>query len=219
MPRFYDANRLPASHEWPVTLRYGPILLAPFRRRDLDELTQVRIRNASWLQPWDATSPLPATESVSAERRVRYMWEQALRGASLPWVVRWTSGSHSPIIGQCTISSIIYGSAQCGSIGYWIDRNYAGRSIIPAAVALATDYAFRAVGLHRIEICIRPENKASLRVVEKLGFRHEGRRLRFIHIAGDWRDHEVFALTAEEVPEGLLARAPEVLTDLVAGKR
>jgi ribosomal-protein-alanine N-acetyltransferase len=74
------------------------------------------------------------------------------------------------------------------------------------AVALATDYAMITMGLHRIEICIRPENTASLRVVEKLGFRHEGRRPRYIHIAGDWRDHEVFALTAEEVPNGVLSR-------------
>ena len=57
-----------------------------------------------------------------------------------------------------------------------------------------------------MEICIRPENQASLRVVEKLGFRYEGLRRRFIHIAGDWRDHHAFALVREDVPEGVLAR-------------
>ena len=56
-----------------------------------------------------------------------------------------------------------------------------------------------------MEICIRPENHASLRVVEKLGFRYEGLRRRFIHIDGDWRDHYAFALVREEVPEGVLA--------------
>ena len=55
-------------------------------------------------------------------------------------------------------------------------------------------------------ICIRPENVASLRVVEKLGFRYEGLRRRFIHIDGDWRDHYAFALTSDEVPEGVLRR-------------
>jgi ribosomal-protein-alanine N-acetyltransferase len=57
-----------------------------------------------------------------------------------------------------------------------------------------------------MEICIRPENRASLRVVEKLGFRYEGLRRRFIHIDGDWRDHYCFALVREEVPEGVLQR-------------
>jgi [ribosomal protein S5]-alanine N-acetyltransferase len=59
---------------------------------------------------------------------------------------------------------------------------------------------------HRMEICIRPENQPSLRVVEKLGFRYEGLRRRFIHINGDWRDHFAFALVAEEVPRGVLRR-------------
>ncbi|MDO4717337.1 MAG: GNAT family protein, partial [Propionibacteriaceae bacterium] len=52
----------------------------------------------------------------------------------------------------------------------------------------------------------RPENAASLRVVEKLGFRSEGLRPRLLHINGDWRDHLSFALTAEELGEGLLNR-------------
>jgi len=67
------------------------------------------------------------------------------------------------------------------------------------------------MGLHRIEICIRPENKASRRVAEKLGFRHEGYRERYIHIAGEWRDHEVYALTREEVRRPLLTRIPPIL--------
>jgi ribosomal-protein-alanine N-acetyltransferase len=57
-----------------------------------------------------------------------------------------------------------------------------------------------------MEICIRPENAASLRVVEKLGFRYEGLRRRYIHIDGDWRDHYAFALTREDVPHGVLER-------------
>jgi ribosomal-protein-alanine N-acetyltransferase len=60
--------------------------------------------------------------------------------------------------------------------------------------------------LHRIEIAIRPENTASLRVVEKLGFRYEGHKERYIHINGAWRDHYIFALTKEEVPSGVLNR-------------
>jgi ribosomal-protein-alanine N-acetyltransferase len=82
----------------------------------------------------------------------------------------------------------------------------AGRGITPIAVALAIDYAFTQLRLHRIEICIRPENKASLRVVQKLGLRYEGRRERYIHIAGKWCDHESFAVTSDEVPRGMLDR-------------
>jgi ribosomal-protein-alanine N-acetyltransferase len=60
--------------------------------------------------------------------------------------------------------------------------------------------------LHRIEAGIQPENKASRRAVEKLGFRDEGVRERQVHVDGAWRDHICYAITAEEVPGGLLAR-------------
>jgi len=210
MPRIVDAPRFPAVHRWPVAVRYGWLQLVPFRARDAEEVATVRARNVSWLAQWDATAPKPADAMVSNGARIRFMNDQARRGMSLPWLVKWTQSGRAPypVIGQCTVSNIVYGSAQFASIGYWIDRSYAGRSIIPAAVALATDYAMKTLGLHRIEICIRPENKPSLRVVEKLGFRYEGRRPRYIHIAGDWRDHEVFALCAEEIPQGLLPRIP-----------
>ena len=73
-------------------------------------------------------------------------------------------------------------------------------------MALATDHCFGALDLHRVEINIRPENGPSLRVVEKLGFRDEGVRERYLHIQDRWCDHRTFALTVEDVPEGLLAR-------------
>ena len=57
--------------------------------------------------------------------------------------------------------------------------------------------------LHRLEASIRPENAPSRRVVEKLGFREEGVRVRQLHINGQWRDHLCYAITAEEVPAGL----------------
>ncbi|MEY9858570.1 ribosomal-protein-alanine N-acetyltransferase [Catenulispora sp. GAS73] len=110
------------------------------------------------------------------------------------------------LVGQLTVSSITWGSLRSANVGYWVDETVAGRGITPTAVALAVDHCFRAAGMHRIEVCIRPENAASLRVVHKLGFRSEGLRRAYLHIDGDWRDHEAFALTAEEVPDGLLAR-------------
>ncbi|MCF8538458.1 MAG: GNAT family N-acetyltransferase, partial [Candidatus Nanopelagicales bacterium] len=88
-------------------------------------------------------------------------------------------------------------------IGYWIDREVAGRGIMPTAVALAIDHCFTSLHLHRIEINIRPENTASLRVVEKLGLRLEGERPAYLHIDGDWRDHRTFVVFADDVPSGV----------------
>jgi [ribosomal protein S5]-alanine N-acetyltransferase len=108
--------------------------------------------------------------------------------------------------GQVTVNNIVRGSGQFASIGYWLDRGYAGRGVMPLAVALVIDHCFTTGGLHRIEIAIRPENSNSLRVVEKLGLREYGYAPRFLHIDGDWRDHRLYAVTVEEAPGGMVAR-------------
>jgi [ribosomal protein S5]-alanine N-acetyltransferase len=181
----------------------GPVLLRPIRQRDSIAWLEVRRRNESWLAPWEATPPSgPVDGGVSFRQMVRFLRSEARAGRMMPFVLAYDGR----IAGQLTVGAITWGSLCSAHIGYWIDQRLAGRNIIPTAVAMATDHCFRSAGLHRIEINIRPENAASLRVVEKLGFRDEGMRLDFLHIDGAWRDHRSFALTAPEVPEGLLTR-------------
>ena len=91
------------------------------------------------------------------------------------------------------------GSFRSCYVGYWVSRSVAGRAVIPTALALAGDHVLGTLGLHRIEVNIRPENTASLAVVRKLGFRQEGLRPHYLHIAGAWRDHVSFALTTEDL--------------------
>ncbi|GAA1988544.1 GNAT family protein [Isoptericola halotolerans] len=181
-------------------------MLRPLRRRDGGEWMRLRRLNASWLETWEATTPGVQPEATTFADYVRALSAQARAGTGLPFVVELDGA----LVGQLTVSSIQYGSLCSGSIGYWVAREHAGRGIIPTAVAMATDYCFLVLGLHRIEINIRPENTASLRVVAKLGFRDEGLRERYLHIQGAWRDHRTFALTSEEVPSGLLARWQQV---------
>jgi ribosomal-protein-alanine N-acetyltransferase len=103
------------------------------------------------------------------------------------------------LAGQLNASNIVHGVQRSCTIGYWIDGALAGRGIVPTGLALIIDHCFGAVGLHRVEIDIRPENHASLRVVEKLGLRREGFYERYLDIDGAWRDHLAFALTVEEL--------------------
>ncbi|MFI5084487.1 MAG: GNAT family N-acetyltransferase [Actinomycetales bacterium] len=193
---------------WPATVESGDIVLRPIRYRDKRDWIDVRGRNFEWLSPWEATSPVPGSRLPTFGGMVRSLNEQARAGNALPWIIalRVPGSSETRLVGQLTVSSIVWGSAMMATLGYWIDRDHAGRGIVPTAVAMATDHCFRELGLHRMEINIRPENAASLRVVEKLGFRHEGLRPRYLHINGQWADHESFALTSDEVPEGLLRR-------------
>lgn len=194
---------------WPVLLDHGPIGLRPIRRRDADEWFAVRARNASWTTRWDGTRPAEAVgEDITFEQMVARFRADARAGRALPWLITWTEPGSRPVLaGQMTISGIAWGSARWGMAGYWVDRALAGRGIAPTALALAGDHMFGPMGLHRLEVAIRPENTNSLRVVEKLGFRPEGLRPAYMHVDGAWRDHLMFALHAEEVgPGGLIGR-------------
>ncbi len=187
---------------WPIVLRDGRVGLRPLRLRDSHAWREVRARNAEWLRQWEATSPEPAVDvAPTFSAMVRRLRAEARDGRVMPFVVTYDD----ELVGQLTVGGITWGSLRGVHVGYWIDQRVAGRGIMPTAVALATDHCF-AMGLHRVEINIRPENVASRRVVEKLGFRPEGLRPALLHIDGAWRDHLSFALTSDEVPGGLVAR-------------
>lgn len=188
---------------WPARLREGDVVLRPLRRSDAHAWLDLRARNEQWLRPWEATSPEPPTgRPPTFVTYARMLNRQARKGESLPFAVEY----RGELVGQVTVASITRGSLCSASIGYWVSRHVAGRGIIPTAVALTVDHCLGPVGLHRVEIAIRPENAASLRVVAKLGLREEGVRERYLHIQGQWCDHRTFAVTAEEVPDGLVAR-------------
>jgi [ribosomal protein S5]-alanine N-acetyltransferase len=195
------AVELRRTRAWPLELREGPVTLRPLRRGDARRWRALRNANLDWLAPWEATHPGPERSPTFGEM-VSAFSREARAGRMLPFAIEWQGA----LVGQVTVSGITWGSLRSGHIGYWIDRGAAGRGLVPTAVAMVTDYCFLELGLHRLEVNIRPENTASLRVVDKLGFRPEGIRLAFLHIDGAWRDHATFALTAPEVPGGVLER-------------
>ncbi|GAB3922487.1 N-acetyltransferase GCN5 [Microlunatus endophyticus] len=201
-----------ADQRWPVVLHHGDVTLRPMRHRDAGDWEQVRRHNAGWLRPWEATLPQHATPGPQTYGSlIRHLNRQARQGRMLPWLIIYQPEQHSrssrPVLaGQLTVSGIVGGSAASAQIGYWVDQRWAGRGLVPTAVAMAMDYCFDVLRLHRIEVAIRPENARSLRVVEKLGFRPEGLRPRYLHIDGDWRDHLIFALNSDEVGDGMINR-------------
>jgi [ribosomal protein S5]-alanine N-acetyltransferase len=210
---------------WPAVLRDGPVLLRPYRRRDAAQWSAVRLANQAWLAPWE---PSPLGPWAELNSRQAYRWvhrdlrRSARAGITMPFAIvvtddddgsdtvgSGTVGSgRQRFVGHISLSQIsrrAFGSAYAG---YWLDGAVAGRGIMPTALALLVDHAFGPAGLHRVEVNVRPENRASRRVAEKLGFREEGFHPRYMFIDGAWRDHIGYALTSEDVSAegGLLAR-------------
>lgn len=173
------------------------------RMRDAKALEAELVGNRQWLEPWEAT--LPGSRSsgrFDTRSSIRSLLESERDGTGLAFAIE-VDGQFA---GQLNVAGISGGALSSSTIGYWVAQRFAGRGATPTAVALVADHLLGPAGLHRVEICIRPENEASLRVVEKLGFRYEGCRRRYIHIDGDWRDHLCFALVREELAEPILER-------------
>ncbi|WP_235750560.1 GNAT family N-acetyltransferase [Nigerium massiliense] len=205
----FDSLFRPPSPYWPVTLQHGPVGLRPVARSDEWAWNDLRRRNDAWTGPWDSTRPPEASgPGLTFGGMVSDFTKQAREGRMLPWFITYSDEGKDPVLaGQLTVSGIAYGSARWAQAGYWVDQKWAGRGIVPTALAMAGDYCFFTLKLHRLEVAIRPENLKSLRVVEKLGFRYESLIPRYLHVDGEWRDHLMFALLADEVePTGLIGR-------------
>ena len=182
-------------------LTHGDISLRIVRHRDAKTIERLVLSNREWLRPWEATNPHGPT-SFDFKAQIRSLLRALENSEGIPFVILYKD----EIVGQLNVANILHGSVSSCVIGYWIAPEVAGLGITPTAVALAMDYMFKVVGIHRVEIDIRPENEASIRVVEKLGLRYEGLKENYIHINNDWRDHYVFALTSDEVSSGVLNR-------------
>lgn len=193
-----------SERRWPVTLTDGDVALRPLRQSDARRWREVRRRNLDWLRPWEATLPPEGARDGDTvptfSMMVRRLRREAREGRTMPWALT----HRGELVGQVTVGGIAWGSLRAAYIGYWIDSAVAGRGIMPTAVAMACDHCIDTLGLHRIEINIRPENAASLRVVEKLGLRREGERAAYLHIDGDWRDHVTYVVYAGDFPDGVL---------------
>lgn len=191
---------------WPAVLTAGPVTVRPPRRRDAGEWSRVRLANEQWLAQWEPSSTLSwRTRNSKGEfhRSLSRMRAAARIGSMLPFVVCYGDR----LVGQMNVSNVVRGALRSASVGYWIDSAVAGRGVTPCALALVLDHCLTTASLHRVEVDIRPENSASLRVVEKLGLRQEAYYQKYLDIGGGWRDHIGFAITEEELAAGpLLSR-------------
>jgi ribosomal-protein-alanine N-acetyltransferase len=102
------------------------------------------------------------------------------------------------IFGVFTISQIVRGAFQSAYLGYYGHAEHAGRGYMRSALELVLDHAFGPLALHRIEANIQPGNVPSVALARGAGFRLEGFSPRYLLIGGRWRDHERYAITAED---------------------
>lgn len=102
------------------------------------------------------------------------------------------------LVGVVNVSNIVRGGLQSGYLGYGAFASHAGRGLMTEGLRAVLDAVFGELRLHRVEANIQPGNARSIALVRRLGFEKEGCSRRYLLIDGDWRDHERWALLAED---------------------
>ncbi|CAB4636701.1 MAG: GNAT family N-acetyltransferase [Actinobacteria bacterium] len=174
------------------------VVLRPLVPQDFNAWSEVRRRNGEWLTQWEPLRlphhPDPETNREVFAARCGSRDRERLAGSQYAFGI-FVDGTFA---GELNLNNIVRGAMQSATIGYWIDRARAGRSLMSESIVVLMQFAFEELNLHRLEICIIPRNSNSRRVVEKLDLREEGTAQRFLEINGAWEDHVRFGFTIEE---------------------
>ena len=175
----------------------GVILRAP-RSRDYEAWSSLRLNSRAFLQPWEPSWASDDLERGAFRRRLATYSREIDAGAAYPFFI--FDSATDALTGAITLSNIRRGVAQTASVGYWIGQPYAAAGRMTAALGAICDFAFRGLGLHRLEAACVPGNEASRRVLLKAGFEQEGTARAYLKINGVWRDHLLFGMISDSSP-------------------
>ena len=182
----------------PLRLYGKRVMLRPLVLEDFGAWREVRERNEAWLTPWEPRRPLPEFDPTSNRSAFAARCTARDRDATNGLSYGFGVFADQRFCGEVNLNNVQRGAVQTGTIGYWIDQQAAGRSLIAESVVVLAEFAFETLWLHRLEICIVPRNHKSRRVMEKLAIREEGVAQRLVEINGVWEDHVRYGFTVEE---------------------
>jgi ribosomal-protein-alanine N-acetyltransferase len=168
----------------------GVFLRAP-EMADHAQWSALREASRDFLTPWEPTWPADDLSRAAFRRRLRRYAEDMRADQAYPFFLFDRHQHH--LLGGLTLTNVRRGVAQAASLGYWIGLPYAHRGFMTAGVRALLPFAFEGLRLHRVEAACIPTNAASMRLLEKTGFRQEGRAREYLCINGIWQDHLLYA--------------------------
>ncbi|NEA38606.1 GNAT family protein [Streptomyces sp. SID11385] len=172
------------------------ILLRPLAGGDAPALLDAYVRNRSHLRPFEPVRTEEFYTLAGQRERLANQLAAQEAGSLFGWV--FVDGER--IIGTITLSQLVRGPLNSANLGYWVDKEYAGRGLTGAAAAFVVRYANDVLGLHRLEAGTLLDNLASQRVLAKAGFTEYGVAPLMLHIDGAWRDHKLFQILLNDLP-------------------
>jgi ribosomal-protein-alanine N-acetyltransferase len=164
--------------------------------RDWRPWSDLRALSRDFLVPWEPTWPPDALSREAFRRRLRRYGIDWREDTGYSFFI-FRLGDNA-LLGGATLGNVRRGVAQSGTLGYWIGRPYSRQGYMSDAIKAVIAFAFETLQLHRLEAACLPANKASQGVLRKVGFQQEGYARRYLCINGEWCDHLLFALLADE---------------------
>jgi ribosomal-protein-alanine N-acetyltransferase len=164
------------------------VLIAPLAPDDSQALIEANLGSRAHHAPW----AYPFIDRPGFES----WFARTLAGSCVSLVAR-EQGSGG-IVGVVNFSEVVRGGFQNAYLGFYGMAAFAGRGLMTEAVGAGLRHAFGPLGLHRVEANIQPGNLRSKALIQRLNFRREGFSPRYLQIGGEWRDHERYALLADE---------------------
>jgi ribosomal-protein-alanine N-acetyltransferase len=170
------------------------VIMRVLRLSDAPALAAAYVRNRVYLSRWEPVRPEEYyTETWQrADIANRLAAHEAREGCPFGLFAGDT------LVGRFNLAGIVRGPFQSAGLGYWVDGDYAGRGLASAAVQRIIAVARDDLGLHRIEASTLLHNVGSQRVLRKAGFQHIGMAPRYLRIAGQWQDHNLYQVVLHD---------------------
>lgn len=170
------------------------IYLKHLELKDARALLDLTLRNREFFQPFE---PIREASHFTLEGKEVEITNsiQAAENDQAYILGIFLTGTNE-LIGRIALTGVARGAFQNAYLGYYIDQKHNGKGYATAAVSLCVKYAFNEINLHRIQAGIMPRNLPSIRVLKKVGFRHEGLAKAYLKINNEWEDHILYAITA-----------------------
>ncbi len=161
---------------------------------DYEQWANLRLASRDFLTPWEPVWPANDLTRSAFRSRIRQYWRDIDDDLAYPYFIFDAAGQ--TLLGALTLSNVRRGVAQTGTLGYWIGEPFARKGHMTSAVRLLLGFAFEHLALHRVEAACLPHNLPSIALLRRSGFEHEGLARGYLKIAGEWRDHLLFARLA-----------------------
>lgn len=176
-------------------VRGDGVTLRGAQMSDYPAWAELRALSRSHLTPWEPVWSQDELSRTAFRRRVRHYAREARDDLGYAFLIFDTGNT---LVGGLTLSNVRRGVTQSATIGYWLGAPHLGRGLMARAIRAVLPFSFQVLRLHRLDAAVMPQNLSSIRRLEQAGFVREGLARRYLKICGQWEDHLLYALLADD---------------------